>query len=57
MVAQLGHIAIIVPGFAAPPVRHEDLCIYEYQGRAPLGRAQSPLLRPIRLHRILELIP
>ena len=32
MVAQPGHIAIIVPKFAAPPVRYEDLCIYEYQG-------------------------
>jgi len=32
MVAQPGHIAIIVPGFAASPVGYEDLCIHEYQG-------------------------
>jgi proteasome lid subunit RPN8/RPN11 len=32
MVALPGHIAIIVPDFAAPPVRYEDLGIYEYQG-------------------------
>jgi hypothetical protein len=32
MVARPGHIAIIVPGFAARPIRYEDLGIYEYQG-------------------------
>ena len=32
MIARLGHIAIIVPNFAVPPVRYEDLGIYEYQG-------------------------
>ncbi len=32
MVARTGHVAIIVPDFAAPPVRHEDLGIFEYQG-------------------------
>jgi hypothetical protein len=32
MVAQPGHIAIIVPDFAAPPVRYEHLGIYEYEG-------------------------
>jgi hypothetical protein len=31
MVAQPGHIAIFVPDFAAPPIRYEDLGIYEYQ--------------------------
>jgi proteasome lid subunit RPN8/RPN11 len=32
MVARSGHIAIIVPDFAAPPVRYDKLGIYEYQG-------------------------
>jgi hypothetical protein len=32
MVARTGHIAIIVPDFAAPPVHYENVGIYEYQG-------------------------
>jgi proteasome lid subunit RPN8/RPN11 len=32
MVARAGHIAIIVPDFAAAPVPYERLGIYEYQG-------------------------
>jgi proteasome lid subunit RPN8/RPN11 len=32
MIAQPGHIAVIVPDFAAPPVRYERLGIYEYRG-------------------------
>lgn len=32
MVAQPGHIAVIVPDFAAPPVSYERLGIYEYRG-------------------------
>lgn len=32
MVAQPGHIAVIVPDFATPPVRYERLGIYEYRG-------------------------
>ncbi len=32
MVARAGHIAIIVPDFAAPPVTYGRLGIYEYQG-------------------------
>jgi len=32
MVARSGHVAIIVPGYARPPVRHSDLGIYEYVG-------------------------
>lgn len=32
IVAQAGHIALIVPGFAQPSVRHEDVGIYVYQG-------------------------
>jgi proteasome lid subunit RPN8/RPN11 len=32
MVAQPGHIAVIVPDFAAAPVRYERLGIFEYRG-------------------------
>lgn len=32
MVARAGHIAIIVPDFAAPPITYDRLGIYEYQG-------------------------
>jgi proteasome lid subunit RPN8/RPN11 len=32
MVAREGHIAIIVPDFAAEPVRYGELGIYEYRG-------------------------
>lgn len=32
MVARPGHIAIIVPDFAAAPIKYERLGIYEYQG-------------------------
>lgn len=32
MVARAGHIAIIIPNFAAAPVRQGDLGIYEYRG-------------------------
>lgn len=32
MVARDGHVAIIVPGFAAAPVNHAELGIYEYRG-------------------------
>jgi hypothetical protein len=33
MVAREGHIAIIIPNFAKPPVRLQDLGIYEYKGQ------------------------
>lgn len=32
MVARVGHIAIIIPNFAAAPVPYRQLGIYEYQG-------------------------
>jgi hypothetical protein len=32
MIAQRGHLALIVPYFAAPPVRLETLGFFEYQG-------------------------
>jgi len=32
MVARSGHVAIIVPGYARPPVLQSDLGIYEYLG-------------------------
>jgi len=33
MVARAGHVAIIVPDFAAPPVERRRLGIYEYRGQ------------------------
>lgn len=32
MVAQKGHIGIILPGFAAAPIPGDQVCIYEYCG-------------------------
>lgn len=32
MVARAGHIAMIVPDFAAPPIRSENIGVYEYRG-------------------------
>ncbi len=32
MIAREGHIAVIVPDFAAAPVSYDRLCIYEYRG-------------------------
>jgi hypothetical protein len=46
MVARQGHIAVIVPNFAAAPVNYAELGIYEYQGdhswhdRSPRSRAR-----------------
>lgn len=48
MVAQPGHIAIIVPRFATLPVRIEELGIYAYEGnhrwRSYLGQGASRFL-------------
>jgi hypothetical protein len=33
MVARVGHVAIIVPNMARPPVKHAALGIYEYRGK------------------------
>jgi hypothetical protein len=32
MVARTGHVAIIVPNMARPPVEHASLGVYEYRG-------------------------
>lgn len=32
MIARVGHIAIIVPNLARPPVKHEALGVFEYRG-------------------------
>lgn len=43
MVAREGHVAIIIPNFAAPPVRDNEIGIFEYRGshewhdRSPVG--------------------
>ncbi len=33
MVARIGHVAIIVPNFAAWPIPRNQLCVYEYRGQ------------------------
>jgi len=32
MISRAGHIALIIPNFAVPPVRRSRVGIYEYQG-------------------------
>jgi hypothetical protein len=32
MISRSGHIALILPRFAAPPVRREEMGIYLYEG-------------------------
>lgn len=32
MIAQMGHLALILPWFARPPVKLEEIGLYEYQG-------------------------
>jgi proteasome lid subunit RPN8/RPN11 len=32
IIARAGHLALIVPNFAAPPVKRDALCIYRYGG-------------------------
>jgi proteasome lid subunit RPN8/RPN11 len=48
MIATPGHVAIILPYFAAPPLRMEDLGVYEYCGahrwHSYLGRAATRYL-------------
>ena len=46
MIAQPGHIAMILPDFAAEPVRHQAIGIYRYRGGFEWDRLTSGLLRP-----------
>jgi len=32
MISRAGHVALIIPNFAAPPVRRSRVGIYEYEG-------------------------
>lgn len=45
MVARSGHVAIIVPNFAAAPVRYETLGIYEYAGEHNWINQSAPARR------------
>jgi hypothetical protein len=45
MVARAGHLAIIVPRYAKPPVVHSQLGIYEYRG-AHTWQQQNEKLGP-----------
>jgi hypothetical protein len=49
MIARSGHLALIIPEFAAPPVRRRDVGIYQYQG----GRAWVTIA-PARRKRFLH---
>jgi hypothetical protein len=48
MVSIAGHIALIVPNFAQPPIRATDVGVYVYRGRhrwtAYRGRAAARVL-------------
>lgn len=45
IIARSGHLALIVPGFAREPVRHETLGIYRYQGHGQWETIPPPLRR------------
>ncbi|WP_158743049.1 Mov34/MPN/PAD-1 family protein [Acidisphaera sp. L21] len=46
MIAEPGHISMILPNFAAAPVRLRKVGLYRYLGRFKWDRLQSSLLRP-----------
>lgn len=46
MIAEPGHIAMILPNFAAAPVRLREVGLYRYLGRFDWDRLQLSLLRP-----------
>jgi len=49
MISQGGHVALIVPNFAAPPVRRTEIGVYVYQG-AKQWRTIAPDVRRNFLH-------
>lgn len=46
MIAEPGHIAMILPNFAAAPVRFSEVGLYRYRGKFKWDRLQPSLLRP-----------
>lgn len=49
MISRAGHVALIIPNFAAPPVRRTRIGIYEYQG-GKVWRTIAPGERPRFFH-------
>lgn len=46
MIAEAGHIAMIIPDFAAEPVQLSAIGLYRYRGSFSWDRLTSPFLRP-----------
>ena len=46
IIAEPGHIAMILPNFAAPPLRLREVGLYRYLGRFNWDRLRPSLLRP-----------
>lgn len=46
MIAEPGHIAMILPRFAAEPIRFEEIGLYRYLGRFRWTALKRSLLRP-----------
>lgn len=46
MIAEAGHVAIILPNFAAAPVRLGEIGLYRYLGKFEWDRLRSTWLRP-----------
>jgi proteasome lid subunit RPN8/RPN11 len=46
MIAEPGHIAMILPRFAAEPVRFGEIGLYRYRGSFKWDRLRPSLLRP-----------
>ncbi|MER9559463.1 Mov34/MPN/PAD-1 family protein [Mesorhizobium sp. M0323] len=46
MIAEPGHIAMIVPRFAAEPIRFDEIGLYRYLGRFRWAVLRPSLLRP-----------
>ncbi|SIT54707.1 conserved hypothetical protein [Mesorhizobium prunaredense] len=46
MIAEPGHLAMIVPRFAAEPIRLEEIGLYRYLGHFRWALLRSSLLRP-----------
>jgi len=49
MIAQPGHVAMILPDFAAEPMRHKAIGLYRYRGDFEWDRLTSRFLRPALL--------
>lgn len=46
MIAERGHVAMIIPDFAAEPVQLKAICLYRYRGNFDWDRLMPKFLRP-----------